>query len=272
MICQEMQNLIPAYLAEALELKETAAVRAHLAGGCPRCAAALAEAEASLAMLPLSLVPVKPAPHVRARILQNLGRSPRDMAPIKRTPVIRWGLAAAVILLVVAMPAVMGVITYQRYTENQRISAKLTALESRLATLNALGRTVEQLQQDKQALTQRLLLLESPAVSVISLKGTEPQPKALARVFWDTESGVYRFSVHGLAPLAENKTYALWFITDKEEKIPVGTFNIRDGRGEITAQVPANIGRVALAAITDEPAGGSPQPTGTIQMVGKLAD
>ena len=81
------------------------------------------------------------------------------------------------------------------------------------------------------------------------------------------------FYAFDLAPAGPGKTYELWFITADERKIPAGTFDVDpSGVGALRVSVPEGLEEeIALAAVTDEPAGGVPQPTGSIQLVARLA-
>ncbi len=74
-----------------------------------------------------------------------------------------------------------------------------------------------------------------------------------------------------MKPPPPGREFELWFITPEQKKVPAGTFGVDvDGKAELVVQMPADLGPVALAAITDEPLGGSPQPTGAIQLAGKV--
>src|SRR6478609_1141917 len=72
MNCEQRRDLMPLLLVDALEPAEAAALRAHLATGCPRCAAYLAEADATLAYLPYALDPVDPRPEARDRLMERV--------------------------------------------------------------------------------------------------------------------------------------------------------------------------------------------------------
>src|SRR4051812_14773238 len=69
MNCEQRRDLMPLLLVEALEPAEAAALRAHLATGCPRCSAYLAEADAILAHLPFALDPIAPQAGARGRLM-----------------------------------------------------------------------------------------------------------------------------------------------------------------------------------------------------------
>src|SRR5258707_15796852 len=74
MNCDQRRDLMPLLLVDALEPAEAAALRAHLAGGCTRCASHLAEADATLAYLPYALDPVAPPPAARERLMERVGQ------------------------------------------------------------------------------------------------------------------------------------------------------------------------------------------------------
>src|SRR5262245_58290505 len=98
MRCDDLKDLVPVYLAGLLEGKEAAAVREHLDGGCPRCAAEAAATAAVLDELPFALPPEEPSPMVRARILARARQDAETgarPAPSWRRPAI-GAVAAAV--------------------------------------------------------------------------------------------------------------------------------------------------------------------------------
>jgi anti-sigma-K factor RskA len=112
---------------------------------------------------------------------------------------------------------------------------------------------------------------ELAAARVVSMSGTGPQPQAAARIFWDEENSTWHIYLTNMKPSDPGRTYQLWFITPDQKKVSAAVFDVgRRGVGEIVVQVPRELGKIAVAAVTEEPAGGVPQPTGAIQLVGQL--
>src|SRR5437867_389335 len=71
-----------------------------------------------------------------------------------------------------------------------------------------------------------------------------------------------------LPPAPAGRTYQLWAIEKGRAPVSVGTFNpAPNGRAVITLPMPAGV-KPDLSAVTDEPAGGSPQPTQQPFLVG----
>ena len=103
-------------------------------------------------------------------------------------------------------------------------------------------------------------LLRDPETRVVSLGGLAPAPTASGRVVWNEKAGG-RLYVTGLPPAPSGKTYELWTIAGAEPR-PAGTFDV-DASGRASHPVPpAGEGPVKVFAVTVEPAGGTPAPTG----------
>ena len=114
MSCEDRRDQVLLFVAGELEDSATAELRGHLRSGCPQCAGHLAEAEAILAHLPLSLEPVQPPASVKSRLMARVSSSasvadeaaarrprpdvipskPRSLADLWLRPALAAGLAA----------------------------------------------------------------------------------------------------------------------------------------------------------------------------------
>jgi len=287
MNCEERAEEILAYAADALNPSEREAVVRHLASGCPRCAGALAEAEGVIAELALSLAPLDPSPEARKRLLARLGptRDPGIVvpgAPVGAAPAAasrkrarRWRAGASAALAA----SVAALVTYFGIAEplSRKIGALQTEREDLASRNRALGSELVERDQRIAALegeavrdSEMVRMLRSPEVEVVPLRGSGAQPGAAGRLFFDRSGGRWYFHASQLRPAGPGRTYELWFINSAQQKIPAGTFDV-DANGEATLviAVPEGAGTLALAAVTDEPAGGVKQPTGEIQLLGQ---
>lgn len=268
MDCSACQDLIVPYALAALDATQRQQVRAHLETGCARCAGYLKEIEETLAQLPLSLDPVPPAEHVRNRLLKRLDDERRSAAvnpkvrstlvPPRRArwaePLLAGGLAAAIAV------AVLWVKIDHQQRDIAELRNEILRQESR----------VDQLQASLDREGNTIRLFSSPAVQLVLLQGSGDQPAAKGRAFWDRDRDAFHFFASGLKPLPAGKAYELWFINADQKKIPAGTFTVSPrGEASLVATPPAGTGRIAALAVTDEPAGGSSQPTGHIQLSGQ---
>jgi hypothetical protein len=115
-----------------------------------------------------------------------------------------------------------------------------------------------------------LAWLKDPRVQVALLKGLEANPNAKARLLWHPESKQGILWVSGLPPLPLEKSYELWaFVGD--QPVPAGTFDANaDGATVIPISKQENLGEAPVKfAVSVEPKGGVPSPTGAIVLVGE---
>jgi anti-sigma-K factor RskA len=110
-------------------------------------------------------------------------------------------------------------------------------------------------------------VLESDDVRMLFLGGHGPQPDARAKVFWSPGAKRGVLVAARLAPLPPDRQYQLWvFVGGKP--VDAGVFDV-DPSGktlfeskELTSVTAENF------AVTVEPRGGLPQPSGPIVLLG----
>jgi len=262
MRCEELKELLPLHLVNLLDEREEATVAAHLERGCPRCVAELAAASEVLAHLPFDLPAQEPSPLVKARLMSAIraqGEVPARRAGMSWLPAWAAGAAAAA---VVAAVVAGGVMTRRYEAAASGLRAEITRQSAEVASLR---RQVHEARESIQ-------LVSSPKVTVVNLAGQGERAQAAARVFWDRGRDTWRLYAADLPPAGQGKTYQLWLIT-ATDKISAGTFSASVPVTEAASgsvRVPQDAGPVIAAAITDEPEGGSPQPTGSILLMGRI--
>jgi hypothetical protein len=171
----------------------------------------------------------------------------------------RWPAFAATALVAAGITGAVILVPVRRQVDLMR--AEVRAAENAARSFNARAASAE----------QKLRALGSPATRVYAMGPAGPQPEATARIFWDAASGTWQVFFSNLKPPAPGRTYQLWFITPSQSKVSAGTFAVdAAGNAAMDVAVPKDMGDIALAAVTEEPEGGMPQPTGAIQLVGKL--
>ena len=150
------------------------------------------------------------------------------------------------------------------------------ALAGREAELEALRTQLSQREREtatlRTALAQRdemLTFLRSPSVKVISLAGLEKAKTAGAFLLFDPDSKKAFFYAFNMPPLPSGKTYQLWAIVDKP--VSAGTFLTDAGqKGRLVVRSVPELKRISKFAVSLEPAGGNPQPTGDLYLMGQL--
>jgi anti-sigma-K factor RskA len=88
-------------------------------------------------------------------------------------------------------------------------------------------------------------------------------------VIWNERGGGLLVAA-GLPPAPAGKTYQLWAIVGKQAPVSAGVFSV-DAKGSGSLRVPtlAGVGKVDVFAVTLEPAGGLPAPSGPMYLAGK---
>jgi anti-sigma-K factor RskA len=102
----------------------------------------------------------------------------------------------------------------------------------------------------------------SPRTRIIAMAGDET-PQANAKVVWDTNARQWAIYIFDLPAPPSDKDYQLWYVT-QNAKISAAVFRTNEqGRSVLKLTLPpeALVG-LAATAVTLEPRGGSPQPTG----------
>ena len=266
---EELQDSLPAWAIGALRANESQEVEQHLAG----CMSCRIEA-AGLANVPLVLAALRPletpSAAVRSRLIEQVSGRPVDM----RAPAISavrpsvWSmrlpwLAAAASLILAAYLGVDGM----------RLRSELTTVRAQLqdarAEAAATSIRLAALQQASDRSQSAFAVLVAPDVARIDLAAQPGQAAgANGRAFWSRARGMV-FSATALPPPPPGRTYQVWVVTKDPAPLSAGLVE-PDAQGRVNAvfATPADIAQPIAVAVTLEPAGGVPAPTGPKILVG----
>ena len=183
---------------------------------------------------------------------------------------------------------------------NARVAALQTDLEQRQQAVNALKAEMNQhsaeaaelrdqlihreaeLEDMRAQLTQRESslqrlarqndefsgFLKNPASKVVSLSGSDMAKSAGAFILFDPVTKKAWLYAFNLPALPNGKVYQLWAIDDTP--ISAGVFGLDTGqKGRMLIRNLRDFPRMKKFAVTVEPDGGVPQPTGAIYLVGQ---
>lgn len=268
-----MKAAIAAYAiggAEALETAEARALETHLST-CADCRAELADLRRVVTGIGLNVAAETPPAHLRSNVLSDAqrrantvhganhvhGANPVPRARPVQTSIVPWIAMAASIALVAATGFYALMIRQQMATA--------------VAGKSAADVRVSALQRQITGLSERILVLSAPDAVRIKLAGQPDAPNATASVVMSPTKGMVLTALN-LPQLAAGKIYQLWVVT-KQAAVSIGTFEVA-ADGSVTGTMPitaeAALNPVAVA-VTIEPAGGVPSPTGPKVLVGLLA-
>jgi anti-sigma-K factor RskA len=250
------------YAVGALEGDERVAIESHVAS-CADCARRLAEAQGRISMLALAAPPVAPSTAVRQRLMQQVRADAghRAAALPPRAPkereraegfFSRWWNA-----LLIPAGAVLALATIFLWSQNRQLDRQLAALRAAAQ------------QQEKQLAEAREVadLIESSDTINVPLAQQPGQPSGSARVMYNAKSGMLLYDGQ-IAPPPAAKSYQLWLVPIDGKPISAGVFNPVSGRADhLVTKLPQGVVPKAFA-VTLEPAGGVPQPTGPMVLVG----
>lgn len=251
----EYRELLPAHALGGLDAAETQALENHLES-CPECRAELGALRDAAGLLAHAADPVAPQPQNRERILEQVRAQkvtpmpqPRQISVLLRPAPILSGLAIAAGLVWIVL---FQVDTWKRLNETQ------DRLDEALARLADAQELLTRERATKRFLTR-------PDAVTVALQGTEAAPAAKAKVAYDPSTGRALLFAAGLPPAPAHKGYQLWFIAGDEPPMPGRVFfSDPTGRAELTDRIPPAARENPVFAVTLEPAGGVPAPTGPI--------
>lgn len=230
---EDYKAMMPAYALSALDAEEERAFSQHLSE-CAECRSELSEWENTAAALALSASAAEPSPEVRERIMSAVRAEKVVQFPVRRRSA--WTSLGAIAAAVLFLALIIGIVM---------------------------------LWQQNRAMQQELAfarLVTTPGAKMTELAGTEQATRATAKIAYD-KNGRAMLMASGLPPAPQGKEYQLWFIVGSNPPMPGKSFAPNTaGHGTLIDQVPQEAMDAAVFAITLEPAGGMPKPTGAIYL------
>lgn len=254
MIKHEFLEWLPEYAAGTLNSAETAKVKDHIREGCDLCEAELSLYLETFHRLPSALPNQKLSAGLKEAIWTRLSSE-----TIQKKQGTNWGM----LLRIAAVAAVfaLGAFLYQR--QNDRILQKeveLAKMQKQMRELN-LGLKKQQ---------QEIAWLRDPSVQLAMLVGLQQDANARAKILWNPNYSKGMFYVNSLPPLPSEKSYQLWVI-GAQGPVSAGVFDTSNqGSAVVTiSKIDSPVPNVLQFAVTIEPRGGLPKPSGSIVLAGK---
>jgi len=152
-------------------------------------------------------------------------------------------------------------------TQLVRVTRDRNRLREELAPVTSRGDSIAKLLSTRDSV---IASLTGPDVKVVTLaRQNATQP--MARMYWDRSSNNWTIVTYNLPQPAAGKTYQVWLVTDNA-KISAGTFQPdASGHAMLRAKYALNRDSLRAVAVTEEPEGGMPAPTGPMVIVGTSA-
>lgn len=267
----EVKELAPLYAIGALEGETARDLEASLDAATPEQLRVVARWRDVAALLPQALPLQNPPERAKERLLNRIAeeaqQTPIEIAVEESTlreaadraenrvltfvqprpaesKAVRWMLIAATALLTFTSAYL--------FTQNSRLSSER----------DTLARERDKLSEDLVGVTRNFENVVSSKTRVLAMAGVET-PEANAKVIWDTEAQQWIVYIFDLPAPPSDKDYQLWYVTGKA-KISAKVFRTNErGQADFKLTLPADaLDGMVATAVTLEPRGGSPQPTG----------
>jgi anti-sigma-K factor RskA len=254
------EDLLPAYALGALDGEDLRELEVHLGRQ------QLDLWQGDVEELAASVEPVAPSEETRKRIQRLAGVGvAAPVVPIRRPSgsLARWALVAAAASLLIAAGSLwrqarLGNELDRLGAERDRLAREVSSLDQQLGLARA----------ESQRLAESLSIIASPGSRSIQLAGLGPTPQASGHTFVSPERGAAVFYAFGLPAPEPGKTYQLWWIEDGKP-VSAGTFDVDErGSGSLRVERVTPAGQIQAWAVTVEPEGGVPQPTGAMVLKG----
>ena len=261
----DLSGLAGLYVLGTLTAAERQTFERHLPA-CAECETEVASLRLVADALGQAVPQVDPPPALRARVIAALGNTQRGDTALAMTQAnsrgkLSWLAAAAALLLAIGLGA---------YAVQLR--GRVRALETQLRDTTArIEAGTQQLTDARRLVAQTQFtvgVLASPDLARIDLAGQKTSPDAMARALWSRSRGLV-FTATNLPPVPDGRTYQLWVVTAQKMPISVGLLK-PDAGGRVNAvfNTPADMPQPAALAVTLEPGGGVPAPTGAQYLAG----
>lgn len=237
---EELKANAAGYVLDSLDPEERRAFESHLAG-CAECAAEVASLRPVVGALATAVPQVTPRAELRERILGAAARAGAEAHIHDRKPPAAWAWLPLAAAIVIAIGAAVYVVRLQR--EMGELQARFDQAQATTAVLAA------------------------PDLARIDLQGQPVAPDARARALWSRSRGLV-FTAANLPPAPAGKAYQVWVVT-AQAPISAGLLTADpSGVGTQYYMTPVDIAPPVAVAVTLEPAGGVPAPTGERYLVG----
>ncbi len=248
------------YALGALDGEEKQALEAHLRS-CEECARAVDGARQRVALLGLVAPAAVPSPEVKEALLrrvreERVRQTDQSRAPQRpRSSGFAWltpafGVAAVVFA---ALAAVL-------WTRDAHDLRRVHELEGQLALAQSRSLDIA------RAADETDKLLEMPGTVRVALMPQPGMPAGRAGVLYNAKMGMVACAGWLPAPPL-GKSYQLWLVPMEGKPMPLRVFAGGEWTEPVTAHVTPGMEAKAFA-VTEEPEGGMPWPTGPKVLVG----
>lgn len=220
-----------------------------------------------------------PSPELKRKVMSAVAIPPRRVqqdALIDRIAAFlgfnnpRIGFSLAVSLaVIIALGSVLTISLFRELDQQQQqLSAYDVALTEQRQRFTAL-------QTEMQRTEAVLNVLRSPKIEMVMLNGLEVNPAGYGKIIWDPVRKVAILQVSKMPAAPMDRDYQLWYLDKDKKPVSAGLFTVADVNENFFSvtevPLPDSVQDITAFAVTIEPKGGVPQPTGDMYLLGTPA-
>jgi anti-sigma-K factor RskA len=259
------EELCAAYVLDALEPGERQEFEQMMADADQQQTKTYHSLQSAANNLALAIDPAEPPTDVKKQLMKRI-RSDAAQSNIDDSDTEKgtgntysrfsfaMSIAASTILLLISLAFIIYSITLHSKVNNQHT-------------------TITKLQNEVQKKQRMLSILGARTVDLVIMKGQKVNPAGYGKIIWDPKNQKALLQVANLPTVPANKDYQLWLIKNGKP-IPAGVFDVngtsKNSFFAIQQLAKANQQNANAFAVTLEPKGGSPQPTGDMYLQGSV--
>jgi anti-sigma-K factor RskA len=258
----QFRELIEPYALGTLDAEERSTFEAHLATGCTDCNKAVEEARWVVSQLAYMAPEAEPSDMLKGRLMQTVRAEAGSLKAVSSArpfvPVWLWAGAAALL-----------VFSVYSLVETRKLRQEME--EARLRESQILQ---ERSDAEKQLadLRRQAAIFADPASVTVPLTSPDPHVTQL-EAKWSSQLGIVVIGQNVSLP-QRDRVLQLWLIPKAPGAKPIPSSTIRpDADGKLVLVVPNPpelMAETRALAITEEPPGGSVQPTSPARWSGTI--
>ena len=276
---EQFEALCAAYALGALDAEGQKSVHDSLPLGGEEYQRIFQESVNISYLINTSITIIAPSPAAKSRLVKRIHNEKRSALPltlkIEKLAVAlgfgnpRFGLLVSFLLLIV----VGEIVTYTFFLHRDLMMAEqqVSSIESQFAEQQ---RYLTSLTTDQKQKEEILNVLRSPKIEVVIMNGLDVNPAGYGKIIWDPVRKIAILQVSNLPAAPSDRDYQLWFLDKANKPVNAGIFNVsaQDENYFRVSEIPLpeNEKDISAFAVTIEPKGGVPQPTGAMYLLGSL--
>ena len=273
---EQFEELCAAYALGALDKEEEALFDEALKSGNEEYQKIFRESIGVSYFINGGIKRVTPSPEVKVSLLRKIKRSSKrpfsfslffEQAALSLgfgSP--RFGFVVALLLVVVV--GEVATYSYMLYTDLNVSERQISLYESRIEEQQV---RLTALTNDLQQKEEILNVLQSPKIEMAIMNGLEINPSGYGKIIWDPVRKIAILQISKLPKAPADKDYQLWFLDKNKTPVSAGVFSVSTENENYfkVSEIPVpDKKEITAFAVTIEPKGGLPQPTGAMFLAG----